>query len=200
MAKMLPSSHQIFLSVVFQIIGHISCQNVFPGICPSRTATNLINLKEIHGIWHELERSAILPEFAQKCVSMLVNQFYNQQSQVMIRSVNRFSRKKIHKAYKVQADADFHHTGKITRLSQNDTDVELENFSFQILSTDYRNYLILWGCQNFISSAHSESLWIFGRKHHLSNAVQSTIMEQIRDFGLSHLKLQPVHQSHCSEK
>ncbi|CAG7837533.1 unnamed protein product [Allacma fusca] len=155
-------------------------------------------MKEIHGTWYELERSPILTEFALKCLSIRVQQFYNQQAHIVVESINSFSQKTNHQLLQVQAEPDFLHTGKLTRVKQNDGDDNLDNLSFQILSTDYKSYLVLWGCQNFVSSAHSESLWIFGRNHVFSNHLQSSLMDQIRTFGLAHLKLQSVDQSNCT--
>ncbi|CAG7639137.1 unnamed protein product, partial [Allacma fusca] len=54
----------------------------------TRHPTDLLNLKEIHGTWYELERSPILAEFAFKCLSIRVQQFYNQQAHIVVESIN----------------------------------------------------------------------------------------------------------------
>ncbi|KAJ8917799.1 hypothetical protein NQ315_010705 [Exocentrus adspersus] len=171
------------------------------GPCPKMSYMKNFNLSKFTGHWYEIERSFYLMELIQSCVNMDLMEDVKGRLEVSINTKSTWS-------------GGFSISEGIATPSKKDPSLLLYKVSsklprvinkylpgagfYQVLSTDYNRYAILYSCTNF-QLVHIDLIWIWGRTREIGAELRSKIYDLLTQYHLDSERLILPKNHNCTD-
>lgn len=68
---------------------------------------------------------------------------------------------------------------------------------YQVLYTDYENFVILWSCGSLGSLGYADQIWVFGRERDFPAEIRSIIYKALKLLGLGPDRLVLSKNKNC---
>lgn len=130
---------QFIVLVTSALLGLVVAQVDFNSECPTQMAASNFSLPNVLGVWHEAKRYGGNND-SNDCVAVNITEAPNHSLQIV--ESYKVLPNKTQLTYNQTATLDYPNVGELRFTG---SDGKFKNYL--ILSTDYKNYALLWSCE-----------------------------------------------------
>ncbi|CAH2074672.1 unnamed protein product, partial [Iphiclides podalirius] len=171
------------------------------GRCPIYPQLPNFDITRMTGTWYEVERSFYLMEMSASCTQLDVGINERGHLLITINTINRWT----------GAPATTYGLGILSHTGASSFRYRLNNRmpyligrllpgagQYNILATDYDQFALVWSCTS-LSIAHSDRMWVFGRRREIDAHVRAQIYAVLQDLDLDPDRLILSKNNNCTE-
>ncbi|ENN73365.1 apolipoprotein D [Dendroctonus ponderosae] len=171
------------------------------GGCPRLGYMPQFNISRFSGKWYEIERSFYLMELVASCVSVEVEQKRPDQLEVYVSSRSRVSgifSISEGTATPTKRDASLLLYRVSSRLPKLLNRYLPGAGYYQVLSTDYTSYALLYSCSNF-HLFHTDLIWVWARSKEIGVGLRAHIYQTLAQNRLDPERLTLPKNKNCTD-
>ncbi|XP_004921596.1 apolipoprotein D [Bombyx mori] len=171
------------------------------GRCPAYPSLPNFDAQRMTGIWYEVERSFYLVEIAASCTRLNVTLNDRGYFQITVDSVNRWTGSQS-TSYGIGIPS--YNGSSVFRYKLNNRMPYLIGRllpgagQYNILFTDYDQFALVWSCSS-VSLAHSDRIWVLGRKQEIEADVRVQIYAIMQELRLDPDRLFISKNTNCTD-
>ncbi|ODM90726.1 Apolipoprotein D [Orchesella cincta] len=171
----------------------VEAQVPFFGGCPTKRVVEDFDASAYLGRWYEIEKYYAVFEADGKCIQAYYSDAGNGTIGVMNTQINRKTRR----MKSIQGVARFTGSESTAKFGVRFPTVPfVADAPYWVLDTDYKNYSIVWSCNDF-AVANFQIVWVLAREREPSPEIRDTIREKMDQFGIRRDLLQKTDQTNC---
>ncbi|CAK1582206.1 unnamed protein product [Parnassius mnemosyne] len=171
------------------------------GRCPIFPQIPNFDIKKMTGKWYEVERSFYLMEMSASCTELDVDLNERGYLLITINTTNRWT----------GSPSTTYGVGIVSHTGASSFRYRLNNRmpyvigrllpgagQYNILATDYDQFALIWSCTS-VSIAHSDRMWVLGRRREIEANVRAQIYAVLQQLGLDPDRLMLSKNSNCTD-
>ncbi|XP_068629971.1 apolipoprotein D-like [Battus philenor] len=169
------------------------------GKCPVYPRLPDFDIQKMLGTWYEVERSFYLMEMAASCTQLNVELNERGHLLITIDTTNRWTGS----ATRTRGVGVLSHAGASTFRYRVNSRVPYMigrllpgAGQYVVLDTDYDQFALLWSCTS-LTVAHSDRMWVLGRRRELGVRLRARVYGALLDRGLDPDRLILSKNNHC---
>nr|CAI5858845.1 unnamed protein product [Callosobruchus analis] len=204
-----PAVFLVICALVFLIQWPMNecCSGIGP--CPKREGMPNLNLTKFAGHWYEIERSFYLMELVRSCITVDITELPHGKLGVVIKAKSTwtgsfsFSEGVATPTRRDPSIVNYKVNSKLPKAF-NKYVPRLVNYYlpgsgyYQVLRTDYGNYAIIYSCNDY-GIAHTDLIWIWGRRKELNAEMRSDIYGLLAEYRLDSERLTLSKNANCTD-
>ncbi|XP_053625506.1 apolipoprotein D-like isoform X2 [Plodia interpunctella] len=170
------------------------------GRCPVYPQLPNFDISKMTGTWYEVERSFYLMELSASCTELHVSLNEKGYLLISINTVNRLGRPSASYGLGIPS----HNGSSLFRYKVNNRMPYIIGRLlpgaglYNILFTDYNRFALVWSCTS-LTVAHSDRIWVLGRKREIPAELRAQIYALMAELRLDPDRLIISKNNNCSE-
>ncbi|KPJ00153.1 PREDICTED: apolipoprotein D-like [Papilio xuthus] len=156
------------------------------GQCPTFGQLQDFDINKMVGKWYEVERSFYLMELSASCTELRVKLNNRGQLDIVIHTRNRWTG--THCITRGMGVMSHDGASSFRYRVHNRMPYVIGRLlpgagQYSILATDYDHFALIWSCTG-LSLAHSDRMWVLGRKREIDAQLRAYIYNLLNNFGM----------------